>query len=425
MALQEQLQDAPTEQFAGLPKQFRGRCAPTKIKKQPYPRSIKKTCDGQYQPQIDQPTIRIKQLTRQTRRVQSLQHTVLKWEQNADLPGTYACQLWEEWHCVCRAPGFDHGFIEWLKQSPEVVLVPIGLPTSEDLYDLQQVLQFHTDSAVSAHKTKQSQLAKFARQQNVRRYGRAQAFQTVKEQGAGMMTTLLAEKQWTVHCQLPSQYGLIMVQTPEHCTLEGFDNLHLDSKPVDFVQYNPPNLELALRDPDQALADTAILSQRQFTARPAEIAQVLDQHWRQYWDRDQHTDPDQGWNDLHRLIEQIPQHATMDLDFYDLQKWRTAIKNLKSKTARGVCAWSADELKALPDECILSLIRAFQQIETTGMGHDLMAARTVPLRQKQGSSDPADTRPITILSLLYRLWGKVLTKAVLQVWQNTFPQAVT
>ena len=425
LALQEQLQNEPTQQFAGLPKRFRGRCAPTKIKKQPYPRSIKRAWDGQYQPQIDQPTIRIKQLTRQTRRVQALRHRVLKWEQNADLPSTYACQLWEEWHCICRAPGFDHGFLEWLKCFPEVVLVPIGLPNSEDLYDLQQVLLFHTDAAISAHKTKQSQLAKFARQQDTRRYGRAQAFQSVKEQGAGMMTSLLAEKQWTVHCQLPAQYGLITVQTPETCTLEGFDNLHLDNQPVDFVQYNPPHLELALRTADQVFAATAILSQRQFTARPAEIAMVLDQHWRQYWDRDKLTDPDHGWTELQTLIDQIPQHGPLDFDFYDLQRWRTAIKNIKSKTARGVCAWSADELKALPDACVLSLIQAFQQLETTGMGRHLMAARTVPLRKKQGSSDPADTRPITILSLLYRLWGKVLTKAVLQVWQTSFPPAVT
>ena len=354
-----------------------------------------------------------------------MRQRLLKWEADNSLPNYYANQLLEEWHCICRATGFEGGFLAWVSQYPELVELPFDLPTASFMYDLQQILKFHVDAVVASHLTKQKKLAQFVRQQDAKRYGRAKAFQSVKEQGAGLMTDLLTRKQWDVQCVNPPEYGLLTVQVPDQCQLDGFTGLTLNQQPVDFIQWNAPFLEVMLHDPDQPIAETAQLSQQQRTSVPSEVAQLLDQHWRQYWDRDLHQDPSTLWQPLQNRIANMVAPEPVDLPLYELSVWKSAIKGLKSKTARGVCAWSADELKGLPDVCIQALIEAFQKIEHTGMGRDLMAARTVPLRKKPGSKDPADTRPITVLSLLYRLWGKVLSSSVLRHWQTFFPKAIT
>ena len=65
LALQEDIQCQDSQQFPGLPHNFRGRCKPVTIKKKPLPRGIKPAWEGQYTPDIDQPTIRIKQTSSQ------------------------------------------------------------------------------------------------------------------------------------------------------------------------------------------------------------------------------------------------------------------------------------------------------------------------------------------------------------------------
>ena len=49
----------------------------------------------------------------------------------------------------------------------------------------------------------------------------------------------------------------------------------------------------------------------------------------------------------------------------------------------------------------------------------------MPLLKKPDDFQPSNTRPITILSLLYRLWGRVVTQVILQEWNTFFPKSIT
>ena len=423
-ALKEEILASPTGQYPGLPKKCRGRCKTPKIVKNPMPRSIRPAWQGHYQPAVDQPSMRIVQLTKQIRRLQSLRQRVHKWETNPTLPSIYWEQLWEEWQCILRAPGFPGGFSRWIQKHPEVFMLPLHLPDEDMIYQIEQLLRFHVDGLVYEHKRKQQALAQFKRQQDVKKYGRAQAFQSVKDAGAGLLTQIQQEKQWPVIVKQPLQYGLITVTLPQDACLDSFQDLRLNNHPVEFVQWNAPDLELMVHDADVVLDPDTHLSQPQTTARPTDVAAQLDDHWRQYWDRDKHVPP-ATWDILNGLINNLPSHATITDDLFDLKTWKNAIHALKSKTARGCCAWAADELKQLQDNCVTSLIQAFQFLGHAGMPKHLMAARTVPLLKKPEAMSPKDTRPITILSLLYRLWGRVMTQVVLSKWNQFFPPAVT
>ena len=423
-ALKHEIGQSGSSQFPGLPKQCWGRCQPPKLVKSPHPRSLKATWDGHYQPAVDQPTMRIRQLTKQMKRIQSLKQRVKRWQANAGLPFIYWDQMWEEWQCILRAPGFQRSFVHWLQEHPEIAVLPLHLPDEELLYDIEQLLRHHVDQLVYTQNLKHQKLSKFQQQLDAKNYGRAQAFQSVKERGAGLLTKVQICKQWPAQVTTPLQHGLITLSLPSDACIDMSLPFQVNNHPADFVQWNPPDLELAMHDADIQLDDMLVCSQTQESAEPHTVAASLDNHWRQYWDRDLQAPPD-TWNELYTMIEDLPQIATLPVDIFEVPRWKQAIRALKSKTARGCCAWAADELKQLPDDCIVSLVQAFQCLGPNGMPAHLMAARTVPLLKKEDAIHPKDTRPITILSLLYRLWGRVISQAVLQYWNRYFPKSVT
>lgn len=110
---------------------------------------------------------------------------------------------------------------------------------------------------------------------------------------------------------------------------------------------------------------------------------------------------------------------------YEPAKWQYAINKTNSATSRGICGWSADEMKSLPMTCVESLIEAFQAMEPTGLPCYLMRTKVIALAKKAFTTDPAATRPITILSLAYRIWAKVAANVVLDSWASILPRSIT
>ena len=59
LALKDEISQSNSGQFPGLPKKCRGRCNGPKIVKSPQPHTIKPAWQGQYQPAVDQPSMKI------------------------------------------------------------------------------------------------------------------------------------------------------------------------------------------------------------------------------------------------------------------------------------------------------------------------------------------------------------------------------
>lgn len=54
-----------------------------------------------------------------------------------------------------------------------------------------------------------------------------------------------------------------------------------------------------------------------------------------------------------------------------------------------------------------------------------MLSRTIALPKKLEKPTAADSRPITIMATIYRLWSKVTCRAILKVLANQLPLAIT
>ena len=108
-----------------------------------------------------------------------------------------------------------------------------------------------------------------------------------------------------------------------------------------------------------------------------------------------------------------------------LPQWTAAVRSLKDKTSQGVCGFHAAELKTLPEDSLLHLACIIASFESQGWPTFLMLARVALLPKQEIVSGTSQTRPITIMALIYRLWCRVFTSQVLFAWQSTLPGGIT
>ena len=115
----------------------------------------------------------------------------------------------------------------------------------------------------------------------------------------------------------------------------------------------------------------------------------------------------------------------MTIDTNSLALLKDTLRQMKPSTSRGCCAWSPDELKDLPDACIRDLLAIFRRIQNVGFPSFMMQARVIPVAKHHNAHLAKATRPITVLSLLYRVYSKWTSTQILRQWASTLPDAIS
>lgn len=426
-ALQEQHQ-MNAEQFpaTGLSKKFRGRCKQRDIVKAPKPVSVKQAWGGHYTPNTDHPSMLLKQLTTQIRRIQSLKHRVIKKERLGNLDN-HDDQLAEEWDKIMRAAGFQGGFACWIGSFVELTPIPIVVPDSAYLYDLEQLLRYHTDGKVAILNKQSKEHSTFMMHLDQKLYGKKESYRKIREVGPGTLTqinTTFSTKARVV--QQPGD-GTIQLQLNSLDAIDLEQSFRINGKVADPIDFKPPFLEAMIHDAETRFETEVDITQERISVDPQDLAHELNQYWSQFWlSHDWNSLQDQdAWPDFTSLLEGLQTYPTIRVQTNSVQLWRSAIKKLKSTTSRGIDGWAADELKQLPDNVIQALIEAFEALITTGMPSWMMTAKTIALAKVENAVHPQKTRPITVLSLLYRLWGRCMTQQILQAWTKILPKSCT
>eukprot|EP00438_Fugacium_kawagutii_P033784 Skav218498 [mRNA] locus=scaffold3758:36377:39745:- [translate_table: standard] len=121
----------------------------------------------------------------------------------------------------------------------------------------------------------------------------------------------------------------------------------------------------------------------------------------------------------------MPQLPPVPIDVTDTTLWLTMIKQLRDGKAAGICGWRHEELKVLLLQAVRDLTSVFARVCQTGFGPALMLARTMLLPKKDDLKGLGDIRPITILSALYRLFGKLIFRCITRVWVQYFPKQIS
>eukprot|EP00438_Fugacium_kawagutii_P013133 Skav233637 [mRNA] locus=scaffold2779:180403:185637:- [translate_table: standard] len=219
MAMQERAAQSPAQYpQTHLPRKCKGRCQNFKTKTVPHTRLIKPAWHDQYTPDVDQPSLQLRQQTRQLRRLQSLRARLRK------LPlGTFTKDLGQEWKAILRADGFGTGFLHWLKHRTDLAQVPLFIPWVPYLDRVISEVQPLVTSGVTQHATKRKQFAQYLREADIRRYHKKDAYSELREPSPGLLAQAKVDRAFAFQRLTEPQHGLCQLQVTEASALE----LHL------------------------------------------------------------------------------------------------------------------------------------------------------------------------------------------------------
>ena len=104
--------------------------------------------------------------------------------------------------------------------------------------------------------------------------------------------------------------------------------------------------------------------------------------------------------------------------------WRHAVSRLRASSAAGVCGWHNAELKALPDCALQHLALLLGGHTAPTLPPHLLQARVAAISKVAFPSSASHARPITVMSCLYRLWGRVVCLQVIARWSLVLPRPI-
>ena len=385
--------------------QYKGRCkalAPTEISISPP--CVRHGRPGDANIHLDSANTRTRQLLRQTRRLKHLAGVIAKQQ------FAMALNIWNAIYC---SPGFRHSFQRWV-QFKCGVLLHHSLPTLECVLQLQELTQIECDRLVSLdRKRKRDGFKQLLEDSQTNSSGRA-AFAAVKEESMPEITHIvtcikpkLKKVRWsgpTARLQVENSHdfrvGAPLSNDEESWKIEGIlPNALVLDKPIAYKNAVKVSQQLVVHSPD-------------------EMSDVMYKGWSEYWCRDPEIDEPQRWEEFEQLLSHVPSWHPLHFQPLDLTDWRYAITNTKARSMRGSCSWSAKELLVLPEALVLVLLHILNFIEISGEWPDVcMKAFVVCLAKTTGEVTWKDVRPITVASMIYRIWGRMRTHKIL-TWMN-------
>ena len=403
-----------------LPKQFRGRCQTPKISKSPTFSPLRKAEQGAFEPADEVLTIATKRHVTQIRRMLSLKHRLIREEGIvSDSPKFQG--LVDEWICILKAPVLERHFAEWISQQPELGYPPWPLPEPLWLDDVICLTKHQLNIAMAADRRVYGLKRKYAQHLDNKYLGSKQAFSSIRGSCRAPVTQVLE----VVECDVVATWDISAQQ------------LHLNDPLVDKFQVANPitflessgviwareegRMSLQVHPWPTELPHSVKLRQSNIVMNPNEVASKLAEYWVPLWTVPPHQSTvDQ---ELNELISHLPLQEPLHVDF-DLPNLKRAIGKLKQNSALGVDGISSCELKLLPDGLLVKLLEVFQ-LFPEGFLCDFMMARTFPLNKVDGVPLNSQTRPITVLAQLYRVWGSMICHQILLQWGHRFPQQIT
>lgn len=410
-----------------LPKQATGRAKTKKIIQKPMISWLKPACQGQYTPGATANSILLSQKVRQVRRIQSLTYRIKKLSVLENAFEDQHLQLQQEWKAILKAPGYRPNFPAWCANIPEVGWCPLTMPHHEYLHLIQQFAQFECEKLSAKVDSHARKTAKF---ENLHESAQTIYANTAKQVRKASPEVIHNIKETIgIPAHFVANYsGLVTLQLESTCLIQLHLPLRYAGRSAIINDMTPTTVDIVFDDDDDDnIPDQGQIEQDQCHTMPEVVASKLDEFWGQFWCRDtsadfntQSTDED-NWKHFQKWLDATPSIPQAPVVLDDPKEWEFALKQMNPKTARGIDSWTVDELRSLPFNAIQSISQIFHRFSGQPFPKCWLKALTIPLGKEYGASTPSKTRPITVLSLIYRWWSKVVTSQVLRHWAKHLP----
>ena len=402
-----------------LPKSFRGRCQDGGIVKCPINSSVRKARDGDFEPHTEVLTMKTRRLVKQLRRLDSFFHRVKKFESQGPTTVRTFSELKLEWKAIRNSHVFGMPFLHWTQTLMELNLPEWPLPSSMWVNDARQHVKLTVEHALHMD-------AKLLRDKN--RYHQEldkenhnkRAFSRVRGPGNPPITEIgscVNFEAIVVATDCPHTWDVFA----EPCDIQSlvFDMpVAVGTHKGTLIRKDMHYAVIKVCDVMDAVQESMPICQHQFAIDPQTIALKLNEFWLPIWQRDQFdldfVDDPFGDDGFGQILAQVPALPQINMNMLDVDYWEKAISKLKTHSARGCDKISAQELKMLP-RSLIELLAKVMSSYCRGFPEVFMKGLTAPLAKTLHIPGNHQTRPITILPQLYRLWSHVACAQISEV----------
>jgi len=406
-----------------LPKAYRGRCRELHLQQKPVISHLRQARQGDYEPPDEILSMRTKRRIKQHRRLEAL-HRRLKAEPNPHLRDErYYNNFCQEWICILKSKCYGPVFAQWLADTPEIGLPPWPLPSASLLHDILQISRFHIEADISFDRKVFQQKAIYAKKLDRQHMGSKQAFSRIRGTPKSPANVLQSE----VHCTVPAVWnrenGTVDIQHPDLQCLQSAMPVKVEGVQGKLCHFAPDRIILSFDQMPETTPDVVHVTQTCEICDPQEVADSLTNYWNTWWmTKDNLIDDNEAWY-FDDMLKQLPKLPPPDVEI-TVDQLKLAITRLKPNSARGLDGISVYELQVLPESLLQQLLTVLNSYEK-GFPPWFMRARTFPLRKCDGVPSVHQTRPITVLCQLYRLWGAMICRQILIQWQYDLPRGIT
>ena len=431
-----------------LTAKFRGRGVTPKTVAKPIPHYIRFPSNGGYMPAVDEHPVELRQVTRQVRRLHALHCRLSKWEhtwgsrfqetQIADMEQwNQAMQINSEWFAITRAKGFSPDFLTWISDPNRLGFKFQIMPTAVGIKHLKQFTQIRADQLAIQIQANRQKMLRMKIHYDMWRKGGKLTFKLIRPQGNPPIDTLTIDESFTLRAvrllnkglprfridngeKFDSKLPFVINGCEFHCNV-----ISSDQSVIEFSAPSKPTCELLQVWHDICNTKTIKAKQTHWVTDPEIVRGEVEGYWDQFWNRDG-PDSDSDFPPIHEAIHILNESLPVWDEITEKptpSMWKRAVMSLKANAARGSDGFSSGDLKLLP----LKAWSDIQELFDTFIDWPkvLGLCKTIFLTKVSGNPKPGDTRPITIASILYRLWASVHSKVFLKVWANKLPPSMS
>ena len=171
------------------------------------------------------------------------------------------------------------------------------------------------------------------------------------------------------------------------------------------------------------LHEGAEVEQEQFISDPNQVFQEFIDLWQPRWNQNAQMRPEH-WTRILNFTRFLRPVASFDFPLLHRTQWLQAIHKMKKTAARGPDAYARLDLLNMAPCHVDQLLELIHAIESGRTDWPLQLLQGfVCAVDKQNQKQGADGyRPITLLSVIYRVWASIRTRQLLRALQQQMPE---
>ena len=363
-----------------------------------------------------------KQKVRQVRRIKSLLRALKSHCNRYNLASVHHDQqLINEWQAIRSARGYGHRWDNWILAFDLIPYIPCDLPEYNYLELMGQITEWDCNSSCQYETTQRR--ANFQSQikiDNDENFGKL-TYRILKAK-SNISLDEVPYQISTMATLLRSTKGHQQIKIDEFHPFPKGSHLFFGEATIQVIEQC--HCVVSFHVICGVVPAQARLIIPKIAISSEEIAGEFRRFWEPMWLRDTYTEQFQPdtWSSFIQELDTTPiPPMQIPIELHDPKLWEQAINKLQDQKAHGICGWRHAELKALPSNAIQDLSTIMCKLVQVGFTDSMMSAKTVLLAKNAEPSSMHDGRPITILSSLYRLLGKVIFRQVADYWSKKLP----